>query len=105
MIVMKNPSHPGRVLWESFMKPLGLSASELAGILGVTQASLDGLLREESGMMTVDMARRLSQHFSNSPEFWMNMQQNFDRASEMADTQEPIEVDEPSDRKSQRRRG
>lgn len=95
MIRMKNPSHPGRILREEFMKPLNLSAYKLAGILGVTRPRLNDLVREERGM-TADMALRLAKHFSNTPEFWMNLQQNFDLASTKTDVSK-IPVLEPAD--------
>jgi len=84
MIRMKNPSHPGRMLREMFMKPLDLSATQLAETLGVTLPGLNELLREERSM-TADMAFRLAKHFSNTPEFWMSLQQSFDLASAKTD--------------------
>ena len=95
MIRMKNPSHPGRILREEFMKPLNLSAYKLAGILGVTRPRLNDLVREERGM-TADMALRLAKHFSNTPEFWMNLQQNFDLASTKIDVSK-IPILKPAD--------
>lgn len=85
MIRMKNPSHPGRILREEFMKPLDLSAYKLAGILSVTRPRLNDLVREKRSI-TADMALRLAKHFRTTPEFWMNLQQNHDLAASEATT-------------------
>lgn len=84
VVRMKNPSHPGRVLREEFMKPFGVSAYKLAETLGVTRSWLNDLVHENQ-RMSADMALRLAKHFSNTPEFWMNLQQNFDLASAQTD--------------------
>jgi addiction module HigA family antidote len=77
MIVVKNPAHPGEVLEELFLAPLGLSAGGLARRLGVPRTRIERLVKGQTSM-TADTAIRLSAFFGNSAEFWMNLQDAFD---------------------------
>lgn len=67
------PTHPGEMLREDFMPDYGLTATALAGNLGVSRQTINELLRERRAI-TPDMALRLSRLFENSPEFWLNAQ-------------------------------
>lgn len=69
--------HPGEVLREEFMQPLGLSSYRLAKELHVTQPRVNDLVLEKRGI-TADMALRLGTYFGTGPEFWMNLQQSFE---------------------------
>ena len=69
--------HPGEVLREEFMQPLGLSSYRLAKELHVTQPRVNDLVLEKRGV-TADMALRLGTYFGTGPEFWMNLQQTFE---------------------------
>lgn len=69
--------HPGEVLREEFMQPLGLSSYRLAKELHVTQPRVNDLVLEKRGV-TADMALRLGTYFATGPEFWMNLQQAFE---------------------------
>jgi addiction module HigA family antidote len=71
------PIHPGEILREEFMKPLGLSANALAQRLGVTTARVNEIANERRGI-TADTALRLGRCFSTTPEFWMNLQQRYE---------------------------
>ena len=71
------PIHPGEILREEFMKPLGLSANALAQRLGVTAARVNEIAKEQRGI-TADTALRLGRCFSTTPEFWMNLQQRYE---------------------------
>lgn len=66
-------THPGEMLKEEFLTPLGLSATALAGELGVPANRLTELVAGRRGM-TADTALRLANRFGTSPEFWMNLQ-------------------------------
>ena len=66
-------THPGEVLREEFMIPLGLSANRLAAMLGVPQNRISEIARERRAM-TADTALRLAKCFGTTPEFWMNLQ-------------------------------
>ncbi len=71
------PVHPGEILLEEFMRPLSLSASALARRLGVTPARVNEIAHGRRGV-TADTALRLAKCFSTSPEFWMNLQLQFE---------------------------
>ena len=83
---MKNPSHPGEVLAELYLKPLDMSAITLAKRLNVPRTRIERLLKGETSL-TVDTAMRLARFFGNTPEFWMNLQRAYDlaRARETVD--------------------
>lgn len=71
------PVHPGEILREEFMKPLGLSSNALSRRLGVTAARVNEIASERRGI-TADTALRLARCFSTTPEFWMNLQQRYE---------------------------
>lgn len=69
--------HPGEMLREDFMKPLGLSANALAMALRVPVTRISEIVRERRGI-TADTALRLGRYFNMTPEFWMRLQMDFD---------------------------
>ncbi len=74
---MYKPAHPGEVLREMYLMPLGLTVTDTAKSLGITRKTLSELLNGRSGIST-SMALRLSKAFGTTPELWLNMQQNYD---------------------------
>ena len=79
---MKNPPHPGEHILEDYIKPLGLTITEAAEMLGVTRTAFSQLVNGKTGISTL-MALRLSIAFPNtSPELWMRLQANYDLAQE-----------------------
>ncbi|WP_237152335.1 HigA family addiction module antitoxin [Oryzibacter oryziterrae] len=66
-------THPGEVLREEFMKPLGISDRALAAALGVSRYRVAAVRRERRGV-DADTAIRLGRYFGTSAEFWINMQ-------------------------------
>ena len=74
---MNKPAHPGEVLKEMYLEPLGLTVTNSAESLGVTRKTLSELINGRSGIST-SMALRLSKAFGTTPELWLNMQQNYD---------------------------
>jgi addiction module HigA family antidote len=74
---MYKPAHPGEVLKEMYLEPLGLTVTNSAESLGVTRKTLSELINGRSGISTT-MALRLSKAFGTTPELWLNMQQNYD---------------------------
>jgi addiction module HigA family antidote len=84
------PLHPGEMLREEFMKPLGLSANALAMELRVPVTRITEILRERRGI-TADTALRLGRYFNMTPEFWMGLQMDFDLESESDATGAAIE--------------
>ena len=73
---MHKPAHPGEVLRELYLQPLGLTITESARALGVTRKTLSELVNGRSGMSPA-MALRLAKAFATTPELWLNMQQNY----------------------------
>ena len=76
-MAMYNPSHPGEVLRELCLQPLGLSVTEVAGELGVARKTLSELVNGKAGV-SPEMAVRLSKAFRTTAEFWLNLQQQYD---------------------------
>lgn len=76
-IQMHNPPHPGEVLRELCLDPLGLSVTEAADALGVSRKTLSAILNGRAGI-SPEMAIRLSKAFDTSPESWLNQQQQYD---------------------------
>lgn len=71
------PIHPGEVLQEDFLEPLGMSANALANKLGVTPARISEIVREKRGI-TADTALRLAKYFGGSAQFWLNLQSTYE---------------------------
>jgi antitoxin HigA-1 len=69
--------HPGEVLREEFMKPLGLSSNALAKALSVTPARINEIVRERRGI-SADTALRLARFFGTDVQSWLNLQQHYD---------------------------
>ena len=86
MTLMKTPTHPGEVLAELYLQPLGMSSIALAKRLHVPRTRIERLIKGETAL-SVDTAMRLSRFFGNTPEFWMNLQRAYDiaRARETVD--------------------
>jgi antitoxin HigA-1 len=74
---MHNPPHPGEVLRELCLEPLGLTVAEAAAALGVSRKTLSGILNGRAGISPV-MAIRLSLAFNTTAESWMNQQVQYD---------------------------
>jgi len=81
--------HPGEMLREEFMKPLGLSANALAIALRVPVTRISEIVRERRGI-TADTALRLARYFNMTPEFWMRLQVDYDLESASAAQQAAI---------------
>ncbi len=69
--------HPGEILREEFLAPLGLSAHALAIALQVPTQCINEVVRERRNI-TSDIAQRLARYWDTTPEFWMNLQASFD---------------------------
>ncbi len=76
-MIMHNPPHPGEVLKELCLEPLGLTVTEAAKGLGVSRKTLSAILNGKSGI-SPEMAVRLSIAFNTSSESWLNQQSQYD---------------------------
>jgi addiction module HigA family antidote len=73
----KKPTHPGAIIRDDYLMPLSLTVTALAAALRVSRKTLSKIINEK-GAVTPDMALRLSCAFDTSPDFWMNLQKNYD---------------------------
>ena len=71
------PIHPGEILREEFLAPLGMSSHELALALRVPATRMNDIVKEKRGI-TADTALRLSRYFGTTSRFWMNMQASWE---------------------------
>jgi addiction module HigA family antidote len=71
------PAHPGEILLEEFMKPMGISQNALAGALKVPPRRINEIIHGKRGL-TMDTALRLSRHFGTSVQFWIGLQDDYD---------------------------
>jgi addiction module HigA family antidote len=74
---MHNPPHPGEVLRELCIEPLGITVTDAAKALGVSRKTLSAILNGRAGI-SPEMAIRLSKAFDTSPESWLNQQLQYD---------------------------
>ena len=74
---MHNPPHPGEVIRDQCLEPLGLTVTAAAKGLGVTRKTLSELLNGHSGV-SPEMAIRLSKAFGGTPETWLRLQMQYD---------------------------
>jgi len=76
-MLMHNPPHPGEIIRELCLEPLGISVTEAADSLGVSRKTLSSILNGRAGI-SPEMAIRLSIAFDTSPESWLNQQSQYD---------------------------
>jgi antitoxin HigA-1 len=72
-----SPIHPGEVLFEEFLKPMGLSQNKLALNIGVPARRINEIVLEKR-RITADTALRLARFFGTSSEFWLGLQSQYD---------------------------
>jgi addiction module HigA family antidote len=85
-------THPGEVLTEEFLDPLGMSANTLAMALRVPAMRIGAIVKGERSV-TADTALRLARFFGTSPEFWMNLQAMHDLTKARLEIGKAIERD------------
>ena len=76
-MLMHNPPHPGEIIRELCLEPLGISVTKAAESLGVSRKTLSSILNGRAGI-SPEMAIRLSIAFDTSPESWLNQQSQYD---------------------------
>ena len=73
----RTPTHPGEMLLEEFLIPMGITQRELANAIHVSYQRINDLINGRRGA-TPSSALRLAKFFGNSPDFWMNLQLRWD---------------------------
>lgn len=86
------PIHPGEILKEEFLEPLGVSAYRLAKSIGVPQDRISNILRGRRGI-TADTALRLGRFFGTEAQFWLNLQSRYDLEAAQVALGESLERD------------
>jgi len=81
-VAMKNPPHPGRIVRQECLEPLGLSVTDAAKALGVSRNALSELVNERRGV-SPEMAIRLAKAFGSSAAVWAGLQLDYDMAQAM----------------------
>ena len=84
---MKNPPHPGEIIRDLCLEPLGLTVTETAAGLGVTRKTCSLLVNRHAGI-SPEMATRLSIAFGRTPEEWLQLQMQYDLAQIRQQTDE-----------------
>lgn len=77
MATRLKPVHPGEILREEFIEPLGLNPHKLSVALRVSAPAVYQISHEERSI-SPDMALRLARYFDTTPEFWLNLQTRYD---------------------------
>ena len=86
------PAHPGRILKNLYLSPLGVTNTQLAETLGVSRKAVSTIVNEHKSV-TPEMALRLSRAFPNtSPEFWLNRQRTYDLWQAANNSQDWLQV-------------
>lgn len=72
-----NPTHPGEILFEEFLKPFNISQYRLAKDINVPAIRISQIINGKRAV-TADTALRLGKYFGNSAQFWLNLQNHYD---------------------------
>ena len=91
---MRITTHPGEVLREEFLVPLEMSGNALAKALRLDAPRINELVREKRGM-TADTAVRLARYFGTTPQFWMNLQTNYELSKAQIEAAKELETIQP----------
>ncbi len=83
--------HPGEILEEEFLKPMGITAYKLSQSIGVPQTRTSQILKGRR-RITADTALRLSKYFGTSSKFWLGLQNDFDLEEELKAIQGDLEL-------------
>ncbi len=81
-MIMYDPPHPGEIIKEDYLIPMGLTVTQVAKSLGVSRKNLSEIVNEKTGI-SAEMAIRLSIAFNTSPELWIGMQKEYELSKAM----------------------
>jgi antitoxin HigA-1 len=90
MTVQRVRTHPGEVLREEFMKPMGLTANKLAMNLRIPATRIGEIIHERRGV-SAETAMRLARYLGTTPEFWLNLQTAYDLSVARAQSAKQID--------------
>ena len=99
---MEQPKHPGDVLRTQFMKPAGITQTDLARQMGMSLPHVNELINGKR-KVTASTAVRLAQAFGNDPAFWLVLQVKYDLAKELKKQPRSVPAKAPSKRPKPRR--
>ena len=88
------PTHPGEILKEDFLLPLGITQTELAKALKTSFRTINEILNEKRSV-SPDMALRLSRYFGTSPDVWIGLQSDYDLYWAMSKSKKTIDGIKP----------
>ncbi len=71
------PAHPGEILFEQFLKPMGISQTKLADVISVPPRRINQIVHGKR-RISADTALRLGRYFGTSPQFWLSLQVDYD---------------------------
>ncbi|HYW17808.1 MAG TPA: HigA family addiction module antitoxin [Nodularia sp. (in: cyanobacteria)] len=91
MITQRKPKHPGALIKRQYLKPLNMTNTQLADILGVSRKTISEIVNEQAGI-SPNMALRLAKAFQTTPELWLNLQQKFDLWNAAQDSESLKEI-------------
>ncbi len=83
----RRPTHPGNIIKEDYLLPLSITIKDMAATLCVSRKTLSKIINER-GSITPDMALRLSRALDTTPDFWLDLQKNFDLWQAETESQE-----------------
>ena len=86
------PIHPGEILLEEFLKPMGISQYRLAKDISVPARRINEIVHGTRSL-TANTALRLAKYFSTSPQFWLNLQSHFDLEVELDKIGKKLEIE------------
>jgi addiction module HigA family antidote len=75
--IKRQPTHPGKIIQEDYLKPLSITIKAMADLVGVSRKTMSKIINGK-GSVTPDMALRLSRAFDTTPDLWLNLQKNYD---------------------------
>ena len=86
-----NNIHPGEILEEEFLKPIGITAYKLSQAIGVPQTRTSQIIKGRR-RITADTALRLAKFFGTSPKFWLGLQNDFDIEEEQLNIKKELDL-------------
>jgi len=75
--IKRQPTHPGRIIQEDYLKPLSITIKTMADFVDISRKTMSKIINGK-GSVTSDIALRLSRAFDTTPDLWLNLQKNYD---------------------------